>query len=126
VSDGARILVIDDDEDFLDLARRRLQRAGYVVYVAGSWADAIPALRERIDVCLLDVNLASLGGERICGLLKKGYRHLRVILFSSLDAVALGKLARDAGADGSISKSAPWTEVLKLLEGQIKLGRGAP
>ena len=116
MTERGRVLLVDDDETFLELTARRLGRAGYVVHSAASWADVIPMMREGIDLCLLDVHLVSLGGDRICSILKKSYRKLKVVLFSSDDPERLAQMAIEVGADGSLSKDLPWAQVLEEID----------
>ena len=117
-----RVLIIDDDEAFLRLTARRLVRSGMVAFEATSWADAIPHLRQPIDVCLLDLHLVSLNGARLCELLKKSHKQLKVILFSAADADVIEKNARQAGADGYLSKSLDHHRLVDAI-GRVALGR---
>src|SRR5262249_7226145 len=63
VSDGPRILVVDDDPDIRTLLRELLGRAGYRVDVA---PDGRAALRQLFEappaLVLLDVNMPQLDG----------------------------------------------------------------
>ena len=115
-----RLLLIDDDEAFLDLMRRRLERGGYAVAKAKSWADAIPHMGEPFDLCLLDLHLVSLGGDRLCAILKKHYPRMKVVLFSSEDPDKLAKIARGAGADGALSKTLEREPLLAALQAFLR------
>jgi DNA-binding response OmpR family regulator len=63
----AKILVIDDDVEFSDLARTWLQNAGYEVLVA---EDGIRGLRNlyinRPNLVLLDANMPKMDGWEVC------------------------------------------------------------
>ena len=120
-----RVLIIDDDESFLRLTSRRLVRSGMIAFEATSWADAIPHLRHPIDVCLLDLNLISLNGARLCELLKRAHKELKVILFSAEDSAVLSESARKAGADGHVSKSSEHHQLCDAITGVV-LGRPRP
>jgi DNA-binding NtrC family response regulator len=62
-TDGARILVVEDNEDFRLLLELTLQDAGYVVESAGSSEDAITLLRESgYDLVLSDYSLPGYSG----------------------------------------------------------------
>lgn len=55
-----RILVVDDDPDFVEITRTILEAKGYEVGTASSGAQALPAMRECIpDLVLLDVMMSS-------------------------------------------------------------------
>ena len=55
-----RILVVDDDPDFVEITRTILEAKGYEVQTASSGAQALPAMREsKPDLVLLDVMMSS-------------------------------------------------------------------
>ncbi len=55
-----RILVVDDDPDFVDLSRRILSKAGYQVIAASSGQQALQIMRaEKPDLVMLDVMMAT-------------------------------------------------------------------
>ena len=57
--DGARILIIDDDEGVARLQQKRLTRAGHHVTVAGTAEAALEAVgRDNLELMLVDYRLA--------------------------------------------------------------------
>lgn len=55
-----RVLLVDDDADFLEIHRRPLERAGYEVLTAGGADEAFAlALVEPVDVAVLDVMMST-------------------------------------------------------------------
>jgi CheY-like chemotaxis protein len=55
-----RILVVDDDRDFVDLTSMILKKEGYEVFSAANGHDAFQAMKaERPDLVLLDVMMAT-------------------------------------------------------------------
>lgn len=68
---GARILVIDDEPDNLDLLCRALESASYAVQIATSGEKGVAlALRSRPDLILLDVMMSGIDGYETCRRLK--------------------------------------------------------
>jgi CheY-like chemotaxis protein len=56
----ARILVVDDDPDFVEITRTILEANGYHVATAASGENALPAMRkDPPDLVLLDVMMSS-------------------------------------------------------------------
>lgn len=82
---GGLILVVDDDRDFLDIATRILQQAGYATVEAATGADGVEvARRERPQLVVLDVRLrGSLSGHEVCRILKDEIRPEPAVLFVS-------------------------------------------
>ncbi len=61
------ILLVDDEEDFMDGARTILESAGYEVISAHDGEEARQALKDRpVDLALLDVNLPGDDGFHLC------------------------------------------------------------
>lgn len=62
-----RILLVDDEPDFLTGMQSSLERAGYEVRVADKGQAAWDIVRdEKIDLVLLDVNLPDVSGIDVC------------------------------------------------------------
>jgi DNA-binding response OmpR family regulator len=82
---GELVLVVDDDRDFLDIATRILQQAGYATVEAATGADGVEvARRELPQLVVLDVRLrGSLSGHEVCRILKDEIRPEPAILFVS-------------------------------------------
>jgi DNA-binding response OmpR family regulator len=62
-----KILIVEDDSEFLGLTRTWLQNAGYEVFTAG---DGIEGMRRvfssRPDLVLLDANIPKMDGWEVC------------------------------------------------------------
>ena len=101
-----RLLIVDDDARFRELARMLLERTPEfdVVGEAGDGSTAIEASRElEPDVVLLDVNLPDgLGFDLVPRLTEQGEPN--VVMISSRDDGGYARLAEDVGAAGFLSK----------------------
>lgn len=68
---GAKVLIVDDAPAILDVLRRTLESAGYLVQVALTGEPALRlAAQVRPDLMLLDVFLPDLNGFEVCSRLK--------------------------------------------------------
>jgi CheY-like chemotaxis protein len=68
----AKILVVDDKPDGLDLVSCNLTRGGFQVVTAGDGADALRKARSASpDMILLDLMLPELEGLEVCKLLRR-------------------------------------------------------
>lgn len=102
------VIVVDDDEDFLELAMRSLKRGGISARGVKNFAelDATLAAEPQLRLILMDVQMPDLFGDEVAAIL----RHERgvtatIVLYSSLDPEVLDGLAKSAGVDGWISKT---------------------
>ena len=119
-----RVLVVDDEEDVLRLARIILESGGYEVATASSGEEALRMVEEdRPDLVLLDVVMPGLSGLDVCRLLRrdKETQGIPIIMFMALGSEVDLMLAQGEKADGYVLK--PFTRRL-LLEKVDRCLRG--
>ena len=112
----AKILVVDDEPDILELARLMLESQGYMVATESSGEDALRSVdADRPDLVLLDAVMPGLSGLDVCRRLKRGKetRGIPVVMFTALGPEVDLMLEDDVKADGYILK--PFTRK-QLLE----------
>ena len=99
----ARILVVDDDPDLLNINSSILQSSGLEVIEASSGNTCISIAREILpDVILLDVNLPDMNGFDVCKEIKADplLANTYVILISGIEISSKSKVyGLDLGAD---------------------------
>jgi CheY-like chemotaxis protein/HPt (histidine-containing phosphotransfer) domain-containing protein len=123
---GARILVVDDNEVNLDVARYRLELQGARVNVASNGEQAVELLRLRpdeFDVVLMDVQMPVMDGCEATRLIRAepGLGQLPVI---ALTAGALGserQRATDAGMNDFISKPFDAKALVTRIQKHLRL-----
>lgn len=99
-----KILIIDDDQDILDLAKWLLETKGYEV-VLSLTPDKLDYLNDiKPDLILLDNWLNGASGYECCKILKESNetRHFPVIMFSA--TMGLEQTAKNCNADCFIEK----------------------
>ena len=107
-SGGApRVLLVDDQPDFREVARLLLERRGYaVVAEAGCAATALEAVeRYAPEAVLLDVCLGYDNGFDVCRRLTRARPGLAVLLTSTGDHEQCDGLVASSGARGFIRKA---------------------
>jgi DNA-binding response OmpR family regulator len=79
------VLVVDDDGDFLEIATRILEQAGYRTLEATTGEEALEiARREQPGLVVLDVRLTGgLTGHEVCRRLKEEFRPQPAVLLIS-------------------------------------------
>jgi two-component system OmpR family response regulator len=86
VDEGARLLVVDDEEALVDMLRDALRFAGYEVHVARRGFEALKAAAEvEPDLIILDVNLPDIDGFEICRRLRAGGSRTPVVFLTARD-----------------------------------------
>ncbi|MBI4858765.1 MAG: response regulator [Candidatus Riflebacteria bacterium] len=79
----ARVLLVDDEVDFLASMKRVLARRGLFVTCAGSGQEALELLAGSVfDVVVLDVKMPGLSGEEVLEQIKKAHPRTEVIMLT--------------------------------------------
>lgn len=102
-----RILLMDDSEIFLEVARRALVQAGYEVITAND-LESFQAARQQkpADLVLMDVQMPEAFGDDIAMTLRFAHDvDTPIYLLSSLNDQELAERANEAQIDGFISKN---------------------
>ena len=89
------------------LERTILESAGYSVLVASDGADALELLRESdVDAIISDVEMPRMTGLELTAAIRQDdrWRHLPIVLVTSLDAPEHVERGAAAGADAYIAK----------------------
>ncbi|MBK7863515.1 MAG: hybrid sensor histidine kinase/response regulator [Archangiaceae bacterium] len=106
MSQRARVLVVDDDDDVRRLSKLRL-REHYEVLEADSGPAALEAIAtQQVDLVLMDVMMPGMTGLETCRRIKAQPRDtfLPVVLLTALDDQDSRNRGLDAGADDYLSK----------------------
>src|SRR5262245_49038387 len=102
-----KVLIVDDDPAFGELARQRLASRGYDVTFHQGAFGTLNEVKRGYDVIILDVYMPALNGTRLIQEIRRarGKEGPKILLVSSMDSEPLRALAEEHGADGYISKS---------------------
>jgi len=116
---STRILIIDDDNTALWLARQFLDDAGFEAKGASSVSEFEAVISDwPPDVVVADVRMPDLSGPQLCRVLKDRYQtaHIPVVLYSALPEDELAGLAQECEAETYINKLAGLDYLVNRLE----------
>ena len=122
----ARILVIDDEIQLVEMVQMRLEAAGYDVLTANDGQVGLEkAKSENPDLILCDVMMPKMDGYKVCGLLKNDarYRKIPVILFTARAQQNDHEVGDEVGADAYITK--PFEPPVLLAKIEELLGKSS-
>jgi len=103
-----RIFIAEDQQSQADFLRVLFEAAGG--YEVTFFSDGLElynhVLRDKPDLMILDVLLPSLSGLAVARLLRynEPFKHIPIIVVTSITDAAIGERARKAGADVFFSK----------------------
>lgn len=121
---SAKILVVDDEQDMVELLTYNLKERGYEVLASADGLDALNKARRHLpDLILLDLMLDGIDGYSVCEILRRqpSTASVPVIMITAL----AGQIARlngmAAGADDFITKPFSPQELMERIQRVLKL-----
>src|SRR6476620_6413091 len=115
----ARVLIVDDDEVYLEGMKELLEEAGYVVDLASSFDDGRQRLREHSpDLLIIDVRLGAFNGLQ---LISTGQVRIPAIVVTGFDDTVLRADADGFGASYLVKPIKP-AALLALIEQKLSNG----
>jgi DNA-binding response OmpR family regulator len=127
ISMNAKILIVDDQRDLLDLLSMSLTPEGYQVRTALNAAEALSAIKLRKpDLILLDILLPDISGVRLTTQLKNDAETagIPIILLTAKDSETDIIVGLSVGADDYITK--PFSIKVLLARMEAVLRRAYP
>jgi DNA-binding response OmpR family regulator len=119
----ARILVVDDNARLRDVLRDILTQAGYEVETAGDGKEACQTLKRiSVDLLITDIVMPEKEGIETITTVRRNYPGVRIIAMSgdgSNNAAFYLEMAREFGADMTLSKPFGRAQILEAVEGLI-------
>src|SRR4030043_225664 len=92
-----KMMLVDDEERFLETTKKLLERKGYLVVTALSGPEALDKLqKENIHVVILDVKMPGMDGIATLKAIKNRYPLVEVIMLTghaTVEAVVEGRHA---------------------------------
>ncbi len=114
----AKILLIDDDVDFVDILEMRLDMLGHEVVSAYEGNEGLgKVVLDKPDLVIVDATLPGLSGYEICSKIREdeNVQDIAIMMLSGRSAEADIQKGKDAGANDYLVKPfEPATLIEKL------------
>ena len=123
---GARILVVDDHEDNIEVLRLRLESWGYHTDAVQDGAAALRAVEQSPpDLILLDVMMPEISGIEVAQRVKanRSLPFIPIIMQTALDSTEAKVEGLEAGADDYITKPIDFAELKARLRSMLRIKR---
>ena len=118
---GKRLLLVDDDKDFLQIMTRSLTRKGFEVLAANSLESAKKYLRQEIDFAVVDLMIGRESGLTLIPKLKSANPAMRIVLLTGYASILTAVEAIKLGANNYLAKPAGVDELLEKLIRDVPL-----
>jgi two-component system, OmpR family, response regulator len=120
----ARLLVVDDEPNIVELLSASLRFAGFEVATAMTGGDAVKAVeRYRPDLVLLDIMLPDVDGFVVLRRLRAGRDHLPVLFLTARDANDDKVTGLTLGGDDYVTKPFSLEEVVARIRAVLRRTR---
>ena len=122
MTNGKRILIVDDDTTLLEMLSEQLQlHEEFSTTGANSATQALDLAKEDyFDVIILDVGLPDMDGREVCRLMRRNGVTSPIIMLTGADTDADTILGLDAGANDYITKPFRLGVLLARLRAHIR------
>lgn len=118
-----KILIVEDERQLVEMVKMRLEASGYEVIAAYDGQEGLDlARRQRPDLIILDLMLPKMDGYKVCGLLKKDSRYVKIpiLMFTARAQEEDVKLGKEMGADAYITKPFEPQVLLSKIQELVK------
>ncbi|MBT3258710.1 MAG: response regulator [Deltaproteobacteria bacterium] len=112
-----RVLLVDDEEDFVEMLSLRLQEAGEKVSAAYSGEECLDTLaKTHIDVVVLDIKMPGMDGMETLVEIKKRFPLVEVIMLTGHGSAETAVEGMKLGAFDYLMKPAEFEELTSKLQ----------
>jgi DNA-binding NtrC family response regulator len=112
-----KLLIVDDEEDFLKSIAERLGMRDFDVTTAADGKLAVKVAKKgKFDVAILDMKMPGMDGMELLQILKKKHKFLEVIILTGHGAIDSAVEATKLGAYSYLEKPYDFEKLLNVLK----------
>lgn len=122
MSNRAKILVCDDEKDFLEVLAAQLQAEGYEVDTVASGKEAVHSVREAApDIVFLDIRMPEMDGIQTLRQIRKISRTVPVVMLTANYRDEISFTAADElGSFGFFPKTGSVQELIAVIQANLR------
>ena len=110
------ILVVDDEQNFLDLLIRILGKRGFEVKTALSGTEALRLLeQDSFDLALLDIRMGPINGIQLLEEIKGRKPRIKAIMMTAYPTIETRTQAFEKGASAYLAKPVDLKELVETM-----------
>ena len=120
--DKKKILLVDDEPDFVELIKKRLELNNYEVIASANGKEALAKLQvEQFDAVLLDIMMPEVDGLSALKAIRRQNKSLPVFMLTAYSEEGRFKQANKLGASGYIIKTSDLQKEIENITGILHL-----
>src|SRR5260221_4638220 len=122
----AKLLVVEDNTELLELMRLGLKQAGFTIRTATNGFEALKKARSlKPDLIILDLVLPELDGFAVCEALKRGAdtATIPIIMMTGLTSEFTRYAGMESGADEYVTKPVGPEQLVPRIKQQLRSSR---
>ena len=119
--DKINLLIVDDEEPFLESMKKRLEVRGFDVTCVNRGDKAIEAARQHpVDIALVDLKMPGISGEETLETLKKEHEWMEVVILTGHGSIDSAVECTRSGAYSYLQKPCELEHLLEVLKDAYK------
>jgi DNA-binding NtrC family response regulator len=121
VKEKINLLIVDDEEQFLNSIRKSLELRDFNVIAVNRGDKAIEAAKTNpIDIALIDLKMPGISGEETLKRLKQENRWLEAVILTGHGAIDSAVECANLGAYSYLQKPCELNSLIEALQGAYK------
>jgi len=114
--DKINLLIVDDEEQFLESMKKRLEARDFSVIAVDRGEKALEAARNNpIDIALVDLKMPGINGEQTLEALKKEHKWMEVVILTGHGSIDSAVELTKTGAYAYLQKPCELDRLLEAL-----------
>ena len=119
--DKINLLIVDDEEPFLESMKKRLEVRGFNVLCVNRGDKAIEAARQQtVDIALVDLKMPGISGEETLEALKREHEWMEVVILTGHGSIDSAVECTRSGAYSYLQKPCELDHLLEVLKDAYK------
>ncbi len=121
MTEGSKILLVEDDPHLAKGLRFNLEREGYDVFLVDNGVSALDQLRKKdFDLIILDLMLPVLGGLDVARTIRETNIRFPILMLTAKSSKKDRETGLEAGADDYLTKPFHLPELLLRIKGMLR------
>ncbi|MFA6078848.1 MAG: response regulator [Candidatus Omnitrophota bacterium] len=117
-----KVLVVDDEVDFVELIQMRLKSEGYEVITANNGRDALERIKaDKPDAIILDIMMPELDGLSVLKEVRQKDKRIPIFIVTAFSNEEKIRIAGEFNASGFIIKTQDLGKELKAISAAIEI-----